>query len=58
IHIHYNIFQTMKVDQGMTMDIYITFVIPISAMFAMALWLGNTAYLYISVTFAQMLKAI
>ncbi|XP_056845943.1 probable sugar phosphate/phosphate translocator At3g14410 isoform X2 [Raphanus sativus] len=27
-------------------------------MFAMTLWLGNTAYLYISVSFAQMLKAI
>jgi len=24
----------------------------------MTLWLGNTAYLYISVAFAQMLKAI
>ncbi|CAH1425865.1 unnamed protein product [Lactuca virosa] len=27
-------------------------------MFAVTLWLGNTAYLYISVSFAQMLKAI
>lgn len=33
-------------------------VVPIGAMFAMTLWLGNTAYLYISVAFAQMLKAI
>jgi hypothetical protein len=31
---------------------------PIGAMFAMTLWLGNTAYMYISVAFAQMLKAI
>lgn len=31
---------------------------PIGAMFAMTLWLGNTAYLYISVSFAQMLKAV
>ncbi|PPD88230.1 hypothetical protein GOBAR_DD14842 [Gossypium barbadense] len=38
--------------------IYTTSVIPIGAMFAMTLWLGNTAYLYISVAFAQMLKAI
>ncbi|KAF9590942.1 hypothetical protein IFM89_000487 [Coptis chinensis] len=37
---------------------YTTSVIPIGAMFAMMLWLGNTAYMYISVTFAQMLKAI
>ncbi|KAJ0744526.1 putative sugar phosphate transporter domain-containing protein [Helianthus annuus] len=37
---------------------YTTSVFPISAMFAVTLWLGNTAYLYISVSFAQMLKAI
>ncbi|KAL3325643.1 hypothetical protein AABB24_036728 [Solanum stoloniferum] len=48
----------MKVEEGMTLDIYISSVIPIGAMFAMTLWLGNTAYLYISVSFAQMLKAI
>lgn len=37
---------------------YLTSVVPIGAMFAMTLWLGNSAYLYISVAFAQMLKAI
>ncbi|KAL9683348.1 hypothetical protein QQ045_015168 [Rhodiola kirilowii] len=42
----------------MTMEIYVRSVIPIGATFAMTLWLGNTAYLYISVAFAQMLKAI
>ena len=36
---------------------YATSVVPIGAMFAMTLWLGNSAYLYISVAFAQMLKA-
>ncbi|GAY55895.1 hypothetical protein CUMW_167620 [Citrus unshiu] len=52
------VFKVMKVEDGMTMEIYTTSVIPIGAMFAMTLWLGNTAYLYISVAFAQMLKAI
>ncbi|KAG8386520.1 hypothetical protein BUALT_Bualt03G0157000 [Buddleja alternifolia] len=52
------VFKIMKVEEGMTLDIYISSVIPIGAMFAMTLWLGNTAYLYISVAFAQMLKAI
>lgn len=51
-------FKVLKVEEGMTLDIYATSVIPIGAMFAMTLWLGNTAYLYISVAFAQMLKAI
>ncbi|XP_057474120.1 probable sugar phosphate/phosphate translocator At3g14410 isoform X2 [Actinidia eriantha] len=48
----------MKVEEGMTAEIYATSVVPIGATFAMTLWLGNTAYLYISVAFAQMLKAI
>ncbi|XP_058097681.1 probable sugar phosphate/phosphate translocator At3g14410 [Magnolia sinica] len=52
------VFKIMKVETEMTLDIYATSVVPIGAMFAMTLWLGNTAYLYISVAFAQMLKAI
>ncbi|KAI3803626.1 hypothetical protein L1987_31783 [Smallanthus sonchifolius] len=48
----------MEVEKGMTFEIYTTSVFPIGAMFAVTLWLGNTAYLYISVSFAQMLKAI
>uniref|UniRef100_A0A1J3H0X2 Putative sugar phosphate/phosphate translocator n=1 Tax=Noccaea caerulescens TaxID=107243 RepID=A0A1J3H0X2_NOCCA len=52
------VFKVIKVEEGMTMDIYVTSVIPIGAMFAMTLWLGNTAYLYITVAFSQMLKAI
>lgn len=52
------VFKIMKIGDGMTLDIYIYSVVPIGAMFAMTLWLGNTAYLYISVAFAQMLKAI
>ncbi|KAF3441128.1 hypothetical protein FNV43_RR15039 [Rhamnella rubrinervis] len=52
------VFKVMKVEEGMTAEIYATSVVPIGAMFAMTLWLGNTAYLYISVAFAQMLKAI
>ncbi|KAJ9537826.1 hypothetical protein OSB04_030559 [Centaurea solstitialis] len=48
----------LDVEQGMTFEIYTTSVFPIGAMFAVTLWLGNTAYLYISISFAQMLKAI
>uniref|UniRef100_A0A6N2NCR2 Sugar phosphate transporter domain-containing protein n=1 Tax=Salix viminalis TaxID=40686 RepID=A0A6N2NCR2_SALVM len=52
------VFKVMRVEEGMTLEIYTNSVIPIGATFAMTLWLGNTAYLYISVAFAQMLKAI
>lgn len=52
------VFKIIKIEEGMNQEIYATSVIPIGAMFAMTLWLGNSAYLYISVAFAQMLKAI
>ncbi|XP_057439161.1 probable sugar phosphate/phosphate translocator At3g17430 [Lotus japonicus] len=42
----------------MTLHIYATCVVPISAFFAASLWFGNTAYLFISVAFIQMLKAL
>ncbi|KAJ8459678.1 hypothetical protein OPV22_032604 [Ensete ventricosum] len=51
------VFKIIKIEGGIYSEIYITSVIPIGAMFAMTLWLGNSAYLYISVAFAQMLKA-
>ncbi|XP_002985975.2 probable sugar phosphate/phosphate translocator At3g14410 [Selaginella moellendorffii] len=53
-----HVFKLVPLPQGMTLEIYATSVFPIGAMFAMTLWLGNSAYLYISVAFAQMLKAI
>lgn len=52
------VFKVLKIEQGMSAEMYATSVIPIGVTFAMTLWLGNTAYLYISVAFAQMLKAI
>ncbi|XAR49753.1 hypothetical protein NMG60_11033045 [Bertholletia excelsa] len=42
----------------MTLEIYASCVLPISAFFASSLWFGNTAYLHISVAFIQMLKAL
>ena len=38
-------------------DLFLRTVVPIGALFATALWLGNTAYVYLSVSFVQMLKA-
>lgn len=44
--------------EGMTLEIYKTAIVPISGAFAVVLWLGNAAYLYLSVSFIQMLKAL
>lgn len=52
------VFKIIKLQPGMTYELYLQSVVPISVTFAMTLWLGNTAYMYISVAFAQMLKAI
>ena len=38
-------------------DTYMKSVVPIGALYALTLWLGNSAYLYLSVSFIQMLKA-
>eukprot|EP00877_Chromochloris_zofingiensis_P006142 jgi/Chrzof1/1781/Cz10g20260.t1 len=38
-------------------DTYIRSVLPVGGLFALTLWLGNAAYLYLNVSFIQMLKA-
>lgn len=45
-------------SNNMDSDMYFKAVVPIGALYAVTLWLGNTAYLYISVSFIQMLKAL
>lgn len=40
----------------MSTETYMRAVVPIAALFAGTLWLGNAAYLYLSVSFIQMLK--
>ncbi|GAA0161057.1 secondary carrier transporter [Lithospermum erythrorhizon] len=51
------VFKVVK-PVNMTFEIYLSCVVPISAFFASSLWFGNTAYLFISVAFIQMLKAL
>ncbi|KAM7490128.1 hypothetical protein LguiA_033049 [Lonicera macranthoides] len=43
---------------SMTRDIYLTSVVPIGALYSLSLWLSNSAYIYLSVSFIQMLKAL
>lgn len=42
---------------SMDRSTYMQCVVPIAALFSGTLWLGNAAYLYLSVSFIQMLKA-
>jgi hypothetical protein len=43
---------------GMSTETYLKAVVPIGGCYAGTLWLGNAAYLYLSVSFIQMLKAL
>nr|CAB3462996.1 unnamed protein product [Digitaria exilis] len=42
----------------MTPNLYLTTVVPIGALYSLSLWFSNSAYIYLSVSFIQMLKAL
>ncbi|KAJ1256336.1 hypothetical protein BS78_K048100 [Paspalum vaginatum] len=42
----------------MTPRLYAASVVPIGALYALSLWFSNSAYIYLSVSFIQMLKAL
>ncbi|XP_021741714.1 probable sugar phosphate/phosphate translocator At2g25520 [Chenopodium quinoa] len=43
---------------SMSREVYLSSVVPIGALYAFSLWLSNSAYIYLSVSFIQMLKAL
>ncbi|OIV96180.1 hypothetical protein TanjilG_14857 [Lupinus angustifolius] len=43
---------------SMSVDLYIKSVVPIGALYSLSLWFSNSAYIYLSVSFIQMLKAL
>ncbi|CAK9167583.1 unnamed protein product [Ilex paraguariensis] len=43
---------------SMSRDVYLSSVVPIGVLYAISLWLSNSAYIYLSVSFIQMLKAL
>ncbi|KAG6489682.1 probable sugar phosphate/phosphate translocator At2g25520 [Zingiber officinale] len=42
----------------MTRELYVASVVPIGALYSLSLWFSNSAYIYLSVSFIQMLKAL
>ncbi|XP_064958557.1 probable sugar phosphate/phosphate translocator At5g25400 [Musa acuminata AAA Group] len=42
----------------MTRALYLSSVVPIGALYSLSLWFSNSAYIYLSVSFIQMLKAL
>ncbi|KAI4379777.1 hypothetical protein MLD38_006030 [Melastoma candidum] len=43
---------------SMSRDLFLNSVVPIGALYSLSLWLSNSAYIYLSVSFIQMLKAL
>lgn len=42
----------------MTNEMYISSIVPIGALYSLSLWFSNSAYVFLSVSFIQMLKAL
>ncbi|KAI4344124.1 hypothetical protein L6164_011391 [Bauhinia variegata] len=43
---------------SMSRELYLKSVVPIGALYSLSLWFSNSAYIYLSVSFIQMLKAL
>lgn len=43
---------------SMSRDLYLRSVVPIGLLYSLSLWLSNSAYIFLSVSFIQMLKAL
>ena len=54
------IVRVLKMVKGvsMTREAYVQKIVPVGFLFAIVLWLGNSAYVYLSVAFIQMVKAL
>ncbi|GAQ90366.1 Nucleotide/sugar transporter family [Klebsormidium nitens] len=52
------VFKFVPLQQPMSTEVYVQSFVPIALLFATTLWLGNTAFMFISVAFSQMLKAL
>lgn len=53
-----HIFRFIELPSSMTGDMYVSSVLPIGALYSLSLWFSNSAYMYLSVSFIQMLKAL
>ncbi|XP_058113201.1 probable sugar phosphate/phosphate translocator At5g25400 [Magnolia sinica] len=53
-----HVFRIVELPSSMTREVYISSVVPIGALYSLSLWFSNSAYIYLSVSFIQMLKAL
>ncbi|KAJ4750927.1 Nucleotide-sugar transporter family protein [Rhynchospora pubera] len=53
-----HVFRFIELPSSMNGDLYVSSVVPIGALYSLSLWFSNSAYMYLSVSFIQMLKAL
>ncbi|KAJ1686781.1 hypothetical protein LUZ63_018171 [Rhynchospora breviuscula] len=53
-----HVFRFIELPSSMNGDLYVSSVLPIGALYSLSLWFSNSAYMYLSVSFIQMLKAL
>ncbi|KMZ68633.1 putative sugar phosphate/phosphate translocator [Zostera marina] len=52
------VFRVVDTPCNMSRSIYLAKVVPIGGLYSLSLWFSNSAYIYLSVSFIQMLKAL
>mmetsp|Transcript_19680 Transcript_19680/g.63969 ORF Transcript_19680/g.63969 Transcript_19680/m.63969 type:complete len:344 (+) Transcript_19680:168-1199(+) len=52
------VLRVVKPSAEITLEKYTTNIVPVGLLYALSLWLSNSAYIYLSVAFIQMLKAL
>jgi drug/metabolite transporter (DMT)-like permease len=52
------VFKFVEPCASMTQELYFRSIVPIGLLFSLSLWFSNSAYIYLSVSFIQMLKAL
>jgi drug/metabolite transporter (DMT)-like permease len=52
------VFKVVEPSASMTQELDLRSIVPIGLLFSLSLWFSNSAYIYLSVSFIQMLKAL
>ncbi|CAH9076776.1 unnamed protein product [Cuscuta europaea] len=50
--------KVVELPGALSRHVYLTCILPIGALYSLSLWFSNSAYIYLSVSFIQMLKAL
>ncbi|KAL0010454.1 hypothetical protein SO802_005562 [Lithocarpus litseifolius] len=58
VYLLVKVFKVLELPSTMTRDLYLKSMVPIRALYTLSLWFSNSTYIYLSISFIQMLKAL